>query len=91
MFFLFNVIIAVVLGLVLGFVAGLLGMASLATIVSSLYSLAVLIPGIAVSVRRMHDTGRSGWWILCPIANIIFLFLDSQPGPNQYGPNPKGA
>ena len=61
-----------------------------------LYALAVLIPGIAVTVRRLHDIGRSGgwWWIgLIPIVGwiilIVFCAQDSQPGPNQYGPNPK--
>ncbi len=54
------------------------------------YTLVTVIPAIAVSVRRMHDNGRSGWWILCPIMNIVYLFTDSQPGDNEYGPNPKG-
>ena len=65
-------------------------------VISSLYGLAVLIPGIAVTVRRLHDTGRSGgwWWlVLIPIVGWIILIVwcaqDSQPGPNQYGPNPK--
>ena len=63
---------------------------------SGLYTLAVLIPGLAVSVRRLHDTGRSGWWMLAnlipcvgPIILLIFMIQDSQPGANQYGPNPK--
>lgn len=56
---------------------------------SSIYSLGVLIPSIAVAVRRMHDVGKSGWYILIPIYNIILAVTDSQPGPNQYGPNPK--
>ena len=47
-------------------------------------------PALAVSIRRMHDQDRSGWWILCPIANIIFLFIDGTPGPNRFGPDPKG-
>jgi uncharacterized membrane protein YhaH (DUF805 family) len=62
------------------------------------YGLAVLIPSIAVQVRRLHDTGRSGWWWfigLVPfvgwIVLIVFSVLDSEPGTNQYGPNPKGA
>jgi uncharacterized membrane protein YhaH (DUF805 family) len=61
-----------------------------------LYSLAVMIPGIAVSVRRLHDTDRSGWWLLillvpCVGAFVILVFTvqDSQPDENQYGPNPK--
>ncbi len=58
---------------------------------SIIYSLAVLIPGIAVAVRRMHDVGRSGWWILLPIVNFVFLCLDSQPNENEYGLNPKNS
>lgn len=61
-----------------------------------LYLLAVLIPSLAVAVRRLHDVGKSGWMILIgliPIIGAIWLLVlyvsDSQPGENQYGPNPK--
>ena len=64
----------------------------------AIYSLAVLIPGLAVCVRRLHDTGRSGWWLLIgfvPLIGIIVLIVftaqDSHLGENQYGPNPKEA
>lgn len=67
-------------------------------LLSGLYSLAVLIPTIAVAVRRLHDSGRSGWWLLVgfvPIlgglAVIVLMLMDSTPGDNQYGPNPKQA
>ncbi|MCE5983147.1 DUF805 domain-containing protein [Pseudomonas wadenswilerensis] len=83
MFFLVNILVA----MVLGFIEGVAGTGA---ILSNLYSLALLIPGIAVGVRRMHDTDRSGWWLLLPIVNLIFLCQDSQPGPNRFGPNPKG-
>ncbi len=59
------------------------------------YVLAMLIPSLAVSVRRLHDTNLSGWWLLIgliPLGGIVlfvFHLLDSTPGPNQYGPNPK--
>ncbi|MGA2349270.1 MAG: DUF805 domain-containing protein [Terracidiphilus sp.] len=63
-----------------------------------LYCLAGLIPGIAVYVRRMHDTGRSGWWwlialipIIGSIILLVFLVSDSEAGTNKYGPNPKLA
>jgi uncharacterized membrane protein YhaH (DUF805 family) len=39
----------------------------------------------------MHDLGRSGWWILFPVVNLVFMFFDGQPGDNEYGPNPKTA
>lgn len=65
-------------------------------IISSVYSLAVLIPGLAVSVRRLHDTDRSGWWLLVGLVPCIgvfvilfFMFQPGKPGSNQYGPNPK--
>ncbi len=63
---------------------------------SGLYSLAVLLPEIGVGVRRLHDTGRSGWWLLIglipligTIILIIYMVSDSQAGTNQYGPSPK--
>jgi len=67
---------------------------------SAIYSLALLVPSIAISIRRLHDTGKSGWWFLLgviPLVNFIGIFIllffyvqDSQPGDNAYGPNPKG-
>jgi len=45
-----------------------------------------LLPVLAVGVRRMHDIGKSGWFILIPIYNIVLLATDSQPGTNNYGP-----
>jgi uncharacterized membrane protein YhaH (DUF805 family) len=74
MFFLFNVIIA----FVIGFVAGLIRI----PVISTLYSLAVLLPGIGIAVRRMHDIGKSGWWVLAPFYNIWLL---CQPSKTPYG------
>ena len=97
MFFLFNVIIGFVLGLVDGF-AGLTIGESGAGMLGSIYSLAVLCPGIAVAIRRLHDTGRSGFWLLITfvpcigvIVLLVFLIQDSEPNANQHGPNPKGG
>lgn len=87
MFFLFNLIISFVLGFALGIIQAASGI-DLSSM-SLIYSLAILVPGIAVGIRRMHDLGRSGWWILFPVVNFVFLCLDSQPGENEYGPNPK--
>lgn len=56
---------------------------------STVFSFVVLIPSIAAIVRRMHDVGKSGWYCLIPIYNLILAFTDSEPGTNQYGPNPK--
>ena len=91
LFFLFSFIISFFLGVIVGLVGSL-------WFITTLYALAVLIPGLAVSVRRLHDTNRSGWWILTGlvpilgwIALLIFYVEDSRPGANQYGPNPKGV
>jgi uncharacterized membrane protein YhaH (DUF805 family) len=63
-----------------------------------IYSLAALIPGCAVGARRLHDTGKSGWWLLIALLPFVgdviltvFWCLNSSPGDNQYGPNPKAA
>ena len=67
-----------------------------AMFLSYLYPLAILIPSLGIFVRRLHDTGRSGWMILLglipfvgPIVLFIFTLLDSQPGTNAYGPSLK--
>lgn len=60
--------------------------------------LGLLVPSIAVTVRRLHDTGKSGWFYLVAfipfvggIILLVFTVMDSTPGDNQYGPNPKGG
>jgi uncharacterized membrane protein YhaH (DUF805 family) len=58
--------------------------------------LGLIVPSIAVAIRRLHDTGHSGWMFLLafvPVVSLVLLVfycIDSQPGSNQYGPNPKG-
>ncbi|WP_221088058.1 DUF805 domain-containing protein [Deinococcus aquaedulcis] len=72
------------------------GVAGIFSLLYMVYSLAVLLPNLAVSVRRLHDTGKSGWWYLLnlipfgSIVVLVFMVLDSQPGSNKWGPNPKG-
>ncbi len=87
MFFLFNLIIV----FVLGFIEGIVGIAmeSGQSVLSTIYQLAVLIPTIAVGVRRMHDTDHSGWWLLVPIANIVFAVREGTRGDNRFGSDPK--
>ena len=92
-FALFNFIISLVLSILFN-VSGL----KFFQILSSLWSLAVLIPGLAVGVRRLHDINKPGPWILIalvPIVGWILLIVwyckDSDPGENDYGPNPKEA
>ncbi len=65
-------------------------------ILGAIYSLGVLLPGIGVAIRRLHDTDRSGWWLLIALIPIIgalillvFYLQDGTRGPNKYGPSPK--
>ncbi len=106
-FVLFNTIIGAVLlaidiamgsGSAESTMSGDAGMAMNASlgILSGIYSLAVFLPGLAVLIRRLHDTDHSGWWIFITLIPIIgafillyFLVKDSTPGVNQYGSNPK--
>lgn len=131
MFVLFNIIACIIVSVVSGVLVSVTNVTAFAFL-GTIYNLAVLIPGFAVLVRRLHDTGRSGWWclimlialipficwgaagaihfidieqsccfrltqfisfiynIICGIVLLVFCCLDSQPGENQYGPNPKG-
>jgi uncharacterized membrane protein YhaH (DUF805 family) len=77
MFALFNFIFSFVLGFVDGFTG--LGF------IYPLYGLALFIPSIAAGIRRMHDVGKSGWFILIPIYNLILAVSSSDPNTNQYG------
>jgi uncharacterized membrane protein YhaH (DUF805 family) len=86
-FVLFNMLISLGLGIVdkaLGTTSdsgtGALG---------GLYSLAVLLPSLGVAIRRMHDVGKSGWFLLIPIYNLILACTAGDEGPNEYGPDPK--
>jgi uncharacterized membrane protein YhaH (DUF805 family) len=95
MFFLISTVISIILAVIDSFTGTISEEAGLG-LFSGIYALAVLIPGLSVTVRRLHDTDRSGWWILIGlipviggIALLIFMVLDSTPGGNQYGPNPK--
>lgn len=87
-FVLFNLIVGVVISLIVRLTGW--------NFLSMLYSLAVLLPGLAVAVRRLHDIGKSGWFYLfvfIPLVGAIILLVwfckDSEPGANAYGPNPK--
>ena len=91
LFVLFSMVIAMVLGVV-DYVLGTPG------IIGLIFALAILIPSIAVGVRRLHDTDRSGWWLLIAfipiigtIALLVFLLLDSNSGENRFGSSPKAV
>ena len=58
-------------------------------LLSGIYSLAVFIPSLAVAVRRMHDVGKSGWFLLIPIYNLILAATNGDEGSNEYGADPK--
>ncbi len=97
MFMLANIVVGVVIGLLGAATAGPDGAPStIATIVLWVYSIAILLPSLAVTVRRLHDTDRSGWWILISlipligaIVLIIFYVTDGTKGPNRFGADPK--
>ena len=68
------------------------------SIIAGIYIIGTIVPNLAVSVRRLHDTGKSGWWILISfvpfIGGIWFLVLaatEGDSGANAYGPDPKGS
>lgn len=94
-FVLFQVIVCVVAAIldsVLGLTIGDLSYG----VLYCLSALALLLPSLAVVIRRLHDIGRSGWWILIALVPfigglvlLVFACLDSQPQANKYGPSPK--
>ncbi|MEX0918893.1 MAG: DUF805 domain-containing protein [Candidatus Paceibacterota bacterium] len=90
-FNLFNIIIATILGIISAIVGDDF------SILGLLYALAVFLPTLGVSVRRLHDIGKSGWMLLISLIPligwiwfIVLMVTDSNPGDNKYGPNPKG-
>lgn len=91
MFFLFN-LAALIIAAILD---GVIGSSPL---IYALYALATFLPNLGVTVRRLHDSGKSGWWILValiPLVGGIWLLVllatEGQPNPNQYGPSPKAV
>ena len=99
----FSILIGMVGGSMTALVDPSVGMAAMSGPAMGLWAvyglimLGLLIPSLAVSMRRLHDTNRSGWWILIglipflgALVLIVFYLLDGTPGPNKYGPDPKG-
>ena len=84
-----------ILGFVLGLIFGLLG--TFGSILSTIYSLAMFVPGLALWVRRLHDIGKSGWWYLIALTGIgaivliIWAAKEGDQGDNQYGPDPNSS
>lgn len=72
-------------------------LALIASIVLIIFGLGIIVPSLAVTVRRLHDTNKSGWWYfigLIPLVGLVllvFMVMPGDTGPNQYGPDPKGS
>jgi uncharacterized membrane protein YhaH (DUF805 family) len=79
--------------LINGIISGILYYLSITSpglsIIYAIFSLGTFLPGLAAAVRRMHDVGNSGWFILIPIYNLILALTSGNTGPNEYGPDPK--
>ena len=95
MYILFYFIFSIPIGIIDGILMAALGMQT--PIISYIYALGLMIPTYAVTARRLHDIGKSGFWIffgLVPIVGsivlLIFTCMDGEPRTNQYGPDPKG-
>ncbi len=96
MFVLMNFLVSILIsfvGAVIGDTDGLIAVS-----LSGVYALFIFIPSLAVTVRRLHDTNKSGWWILITfvpliggLVLLIFMIMDSDPNTNAYGANPKTA
>jgi|JI10StandDraft_1071094.scaffolds.fasta_scaffold620909_2 uncharacterized membrane protein YhaH (DUF805 family) len=86
MFTLFTIII----GFVLGFIEGLTGLFedSTQSVFGGIFNVVIFLPSIGVAIRRAHDTGKSGWWILVPIYSFILMVLPGDKGDNAHGPDP---
>lgn len=95
------VLVNIIIAFILGIVDNALGNVSQRTgtgLLGSIYALAIFLPGIGVAVRRLHDTGRTGWWILIAfvpfigaLVLLVFMVLEGQSGGNEYGTDPKAG
>jgi uncharacterized membrane protein YhaH (DUF805 family) len=93
----FFLLFTVVVSIVASIIDTILGTRSSAGtgLIQGLAGLALLLPGLAVGVRRLHDTSRSGWWLLIGLVPfvggivLIVFFVQDSHGENQYGPSPK--
>lgn len=94
-FWLSNTVIGIVLGLIELSVGS--DPASRFGPLTGIFTIFIIVPGIAVAIRRLHDIGKSGWWLLLtfiPLIGLIpfvFMMFDSQTGVNEYGEDPKSV
>lgn len=79
-------LVVLVIGSIIGIICHFLG--AFGNFISWIYGVLSIIPSLAMLWRRMHDTGREGWWGIIPLLNILFALGDSD-GENQYGPVPR--
>lgn len=86
-----------IMNVLIGVITAVVG-EGLGSILSLIFSLAIIVPYIALGIRRFHDLDKSGWWVislLIPLVNLIMLLVfftkKGTDGPNQYGPDPLGA
>lgn len=94
-FILFYILIYIGLSIIEGMFGGS-GSSGQGGILTAVFTLGMLIPSLSVGVRRLHDTNRSGWWVLISLIPIVGVFIliyftvqDGQSGTNRFGPNPK--
>lgn len=89
-----NSLVAMLISFVLGFIAGVTGFEAIVYL-AYVYSVAVIIPGLSLCIRRLHDLGKSGWWyLLCltgigSIVVLVWFCMEGQRGSNKYGEDPK--
>ena len=93
-FVLFNLIATIILAVIDNVIGTFNAQAGIG-VLGTIYALGVLLPSLAVTARRLHDTGRSGWWMLIAfipilgfIVLIVFMIQKGNPGSNQYGEYP---
>lgn len=84
-----GIIVLAILSVILGQIASFLGL--IISIIMLIACLAIIVPGIAVGVRRMHDVGKDWWYIFIPIYSFILAITEGEKGDNQYGPDPKAG
>lgn len=97
MFFLGVIIVTIILSILEG-ITGLSGMIGPYGPLTTIFLLGIIVPSIAVQVRRFHDQDKSGWFVLLGlipfvggIIVLVFMCLEGTNGQNQYGPDPKGG
>ena len=79
----------ILIGWLIGYIGGAFNLPSKAVSYAAwIVQIGLFVPSFAISIRRMHDTNKSGWFILVPLYNFILLLTKGTAGPNKYGPDP---